>query len=58
MIVIANFSEYQKSITIEDVPFESMRSTSWTELVQGKSIRLVGEPIVLGPYEILLLNPM
>ena len=58
MIVISNFSEYQKSITIEDVPFESMRSTSWTELVQGKSIRLVGEPIVLGPYEILLLNPM
>ncbi len=58
MIVIANFSEYQKSITIEDVPFESMRSTSWTELVQGKSIRLVGEAIILGPYEILLLNPM
>lgn len=58
MIVIANFSEYQKSITIEDVPFETMRSTSWTELIQGKSIRLVGEPIVLGPYEILLLNPM
>ena len=56
MIVLANFSEYQKSIILSETPFDSMRTTSWTEMIQGKSIRLVGEEIVLGPYEILLLH--
>ncbi|NCB01887.1 MAG: hypothetical protein EOM67_06925 [Spirochaetia bacterium] len=56
MIVIANFSEHERSITLTEIPFEIMKSTSWIEIIQGKSIRLVGESILLGPYEILLLQ--
>ena len=56
MVVIANFSEFQKRITIDLSHRPNLVESSWTDLAQGKLIMLSSEPITLGPYEILLLT--
>ncbi len=56
MTVLANFSEYQKKISLKEHSYKAIPSMLWTELVQGKQVRLNDE-VTLGPYEILLLTP-
>ncbi len=56
MVVLANFSEYQKHVTLKDHSYPEVSTLLWTELLQGKQVRLNDE-CVIGPYEILLLTP-
>jgi hypothetical protein len=56
MVVLANFSEFQKSVMVETTSSPLLREDDWTDLAQGKTVRLAGDPVVLGPYEILLLT--
>ncbi len=56
LVVLANFTEFQKSIEIDTSYRSRLRNNSWTDLAQGKHVRLAGDPVVLGPYEILLLT--
>jgi amylosucrase len=56
MVVIANFTEFQKSVAIDTSNTAALREHAWTDLAQGKQVRLAGDPVILGPYEILLLT--
>ena len=56
MVVLANFSEHQKQIRLLEHTYSAIRTQLWTELLQGKQVRLNDE-IITGPYEILLLTP-
>jgi amylosucrase len=56
LVVFANFTEFQKTVTIDTSSYELLRDNAWTDLAQGKHVRLAGDPIILGPYEILLLT--
>jgi amylosucrase len=56
LVLIANFTEHQKSVLIDAMQTPRLRETGWTDLVQGKQVRLTGEPVVAGPYELLLLK--
>jgi len=56
IVIIANFSEYQKKITIDSDDLQHLLQQNFSDLVQGKEVRLVGEEILVGPYEILILK--
>lgn len=56
LVVLANFTEFQKSVRIDTKSSAILREHSWTDLAQGKFVKLVGDPVILGPYEILLLT--
>lgn len=56
MVVLANFTEHQKQITIDTGGHPYMGEHTWTDLVQGKLIRFAEDPVIIGPYEILLLT--
>ena len=56
LVVVANFTEFQKSVLIDTSHVAILRDNTWTDLAQGKHIRLAGDPVILGPYEILLLT--
>lgn len=56
MVVLANFTEFQKNVMVETTSSPLLREDDWTDLAQGKTVRLAGDPVVLGPYEILLLT--
>ena len=56
LVVLANFTEFQKTVNIDTTKREMLRENSWTDLAQGKFVRLAGDPVILGPYEILLLT--
>jgi amylosucrase len=56
LVVVANFTEFQKSVLIDTSIHEALRDFIWTDLAQGKHVRLSGDLVVLGPYEILLLT--
>lgn len=56
MAVLANFTEYQKSVLIDTAKHPSLHDANWTDLVQGKRVPIAGNPVILGPYEIVLLT--
>ena len=56
LVILANFSEHQKSVSLDTSAFPSLLQSPWTDLVQGKHVRLAGEQVILGPYELLLLK--
>jgi amylosucrase len=56
MVVLANFSEYQKSIYVDLSEDDFLIDTNWTELIQGKNVTFGHDQIIIGPYEILILN--
>ena len=56
LVVLANFTEYQKMVNIDTSTSVLLREASWRDLAQGKEVRLSGSPVILGPYEILLLK--
>ncbi len=56
LVVIANFTEHQKVVEVDTTTSPLLREEVWTDLAQGKEVRLEANPVILGPYEILLLK--
>ncbi len=56
MVVLANFSEHQKNMSLKEHDYSAVKTQLWSELLQGKQVRLNDE-MIIGPYEILLLTP-
>ncbi len=56
MIVIANFSEYQKSISVDLSDSSYLVENIWSELIQGKIVTFGKDKIIVGPYEIMILT--
>ncbi len=56
LIIFANCTEHQKEVKLVHPPLMLGMEHVWQDLLQGKNITLPNNPIILGPYEMLILK--
>ncbi len=57
LLFLANMSEFQKRFTVDLALHYPLEITTFKCLIQGREVNLDENPLILGPYEFLLLSP-